>query len=226
MRLALRINTRNGSRRLELMVESLRDLDPILSDFGKYLRERSKQRFAQQGPGWKPSAESTKQRLGKKLLGRITKGGGRVKVTGRIQRFERSLPEEVKYELAMASRKTGGSKLAAAVRKAALMKPHERELLNIASEIDRSATRKRRSSRNALKKHRLLGRLPTSLAVKISRGVLQVYSKVPWSGVHNVGGTAGKGSKIPARTFLRLEPEDMDVFETMLRKRALLAFGG
>lgn len=227
MKLTLKINARRAERKLEILVENLRDLDPVLSEFGKYLRAEAKKRFDQQGPGWRGLAETTKQRLSKKLLSRVTKGGGRVKRTDRLRRIERALPETVRKELFSATRKTGGGRLQAAVRAAGLKRANERELLNIAKEIDRfTAGKRRRKTRSALSRHRLLGRLPTSITAKLSRSMLQVYSRVPWAGVHNVGGPAGKGSEIPARTFLTLKDEDMDVLEQMLMDRAMLAFQG
>lgn len=227
MYLTLKVNTKRGQRRLNLLVEAISDLDPLLSEFGRYLRAEAKKRFDAQGPGWPQLASTTKTRFAKKLLGRITKGGGRVKRTDRLRRIEKSLPEPVRMALFSASKRTGGSDLAKRVREAALKKPVERELLNVVKELDRfSSGKKRRKGRNALKRHKLLGRLPASIAAKISRHTLQVYSRVPWSGVHNKGGTAGHNSKIPARTFLELRGEDMDVLEQMLRSRALLAFGG
>lgn len=227
MRLTLKVNVAGAQRKLDLLVDTVKDLDPVLSEFGKYLRGEAKKRFDAQGPGWPELADTSKKRLSKKLLSRITKGGGRVKHTDRLKRFEKSLPVDVREVLKRSTGKTGGARLARVVRAAMLKKSIASELLNVAKELDRAASGKRRSkSRNALKKHKLLGRLPTSITAKLSRSILQVYSKVPWAGVHNVGGTAGKRSTIPARTFLTLRPEDMDVLERMLMERALLAFGG
>lgn len=246
MRLTLKINARRAERKLEILVENLRDLDPVLSEFGKYLRAEAKKRFDQQGPGWRGLADTTKQRLSKKLLSRVTKGGGRVKRTERLRRIERALPEALRGQLFSKFKTSGGSRaqvavrsagrleamravgrLEEAVRSAALKRAHERELLNVVKELDRFAVgKRRRKTRSALSRHRLLGRLPTSITAKLSRSMLQVYSRVPWAGVHNVGGSAGKGSNIPARTFLTLKDEDMDVLEQMLMDRAMLAFQG
>lgn len=48
----------------------------------------------------------------------------------------------------------------------------------------------------------LLGRLPAALITKIERKRMIVESRVKWSGIHQDGGTAGHGAKIPARPFL------------------------
>lgn len=47
-----------------------------------------------------------------------------------------------------------------------------------------------------------LGRLKGAIAFVVRATELIAKSKVPWAGVHQHGGTAGKGSHIPQRTFM------------------------
>lgn len=63
---------------------------------------------------------------------------------------------------------------------------------------------------------KLLGKLASSIVTKVDDGTLIVESKVPWAGVHNDGGAAGKGAQIPKREFLKLEDSDLDVFQAFL----------
>jgi phage gpG-like protein len=49
---------------------------------------------------------------------------------------------------------------------------------------------------------RLLGRLPGTVKVTSSGNSVSAVSGVKWSAVHQEGGTAGHGVKIPARPFL------------------------
>ena len=70
---------------------------------------------------------------------------------------------------------------------------------------------------------KVLGRVSQSFRSEIKRGGLVRESVIPWAGVHNEGGTAGHGAKIPARPFLFLEADDVDVLVEMLRERMLLA---
>ena len=44
-------------------------------------------------------------------------------------------------------------------------------------------------------------KLVTGAKVKITRGSIKITSIVPWAGVHQKGGRAGRGSRIPAREF-------------------------
>ena len=57
-------------------------------------------------------------------------------------------------------------------------------------------------ARRGRSRRRLLGKLPRVLKVSADRAGLEVESRVAWAGVHQHGGTAGKGARIPARPFL------------------------
>lgn len=66
----------------------------------------------------------------------------------------------------------------------------------------------------------LLGRLPAALIVKIEKTRMTVTSRVPWSGVHQRGGRAGRGGRvvIPKREFLWISRRlRRQVLVTMLR---------
>lgn len=66
-----------------------------------------------------------------------------------------------------------------------------------------AATTQGRGKRRArIRRRRLLGRLSTALNITTTPSSLVVTSKIPWSGIHQDGGTAGRGSRIPAREFL------------------------
>jgi phage gpG-like protein len=52
----------------------------------------------------------------------------------------------------------------------------------------------------------LLGRLPVAVSTTARGSTLTAQSKVPWSGVHNDGGVAGHGAKIPQREFVFISP--------------------
>lgn len=51
---------------------------------------------------------------------------------------------------------------------------------------------------------RILGRLPSAIMVIAGDLFVRAVSRVPWAGVHQYGGTAGHGARIPQRTFLWL----------------------
>lgn len=62
-----------------------------------------------------------------------------------------------------------------------------------------SSTRIR--SKSGRRARRMLGRLPSSVRAKADRSRLVFRWRAPWSSVHQDGGTAGHGARIPARPF-------------------------
>jgi phage gpG-like protein len=73
---------------------------------------------------------------------------------------------------------------------------------------------------------KILGNL--THAIKVDAGRTQVTvtwkTQMKWSEVHNVGGSAGHGAKIPQREVLTIEERDLDVFGRILKQHLLLAF--
>ncbi|MGL5361487.1 MAG: phage virion morphogenesis protein [Bosea sp. (in: a-proteobacteria)] len=51
-------------------------------------------------------------------------------------------------------------------------------------------------------RRRLLGRLTSATFTKVSRSALTLESRVKWSQIHQQGGKAGRGARIPERRFL------------------------
>lgn len=66
----------------------------------------------------------------------------------------------------------------------------------------RSSSTKSRAGGRRTRARRLLGRLPSAIGVGYDRRKLTVRSLVRWSAIHQEGGTAGHGARIPARPFL------------------------
>src|SRR5690606_27038072 len=63
-------------------------------------------------------------------------------------------------------------------------------------------TRSRRPRRR-----RVLGRLPPAVQYSAQPDGVTARSRVRWSAIHQDGGTAGKGARIPARPFLWFSPQ-------------------
>lgn len=63
--------------------------------------------------------------------------------------------------------------------------------------------RRRRNRRRIVqRKLRMLGRLPKALRILATSNSISAISRVAWSGVHQTGGMAGKGRRMPRREFL------------------------
>lgn len=65
---------------------------------------------------------------------------------------------------------------------------------------------------------RMLGNLSKSISIKLNKGGVEVYSKALIGAIHNEGGTAGHGAKIPARPFLKLDSADIQVAVKILQE--------
>lgn len=61
---------------------------------------------------------------------------------------------------------------------------------------------RRDRSKKSRRRRRLLGRLPSATFTRVTRASLVVQSRAKWSQIHQQGGRAGNGARIPARRFL------------------------
>jgi len=86
-----------------------------------------------------------------------------------------------------------------------------------ASTVERASHGRRRGGRG-----KLLGRLPRAIVVKATADSVRAESVVRWSQVHNLGGRAGKGARIPARRFMwiskALKKTVRDLFKAALAR--------
>jgi phage gpG-like protein len=206
-----------------LTIEALRDLTPIFARFLKWLRPEIDKVFEQQGPGWPSLKEdSAKQRaatipaksaiirakalnpLARSVLrtyGRAEKRLGRTAATSpllaRRQKTvakQREQAEEI-GNILLGRGQTFG--------KAQFDKLHKRVDKYKAKAEDRI---------KKLENGELLGRIASSIRAEIEKGTLIIESGIEWAGIHNDGGTAGNGARIPKRTFLEWTPERIEKF--------------
>lgn len=219
--LTLSVNIDGLSRKLHTLAETAKDLEPALRIFDQYLRDQVAQRFASEGPGWPARKQATE--------------GAHHREAQVHALAAHRLRSKLARELGRAQRRLryGKGTAAAVDRRYAVLKEFERQVAG--GVLGAQTGKDRRLEKSVSKLHerlgraeaqasgRVLGRLGSSIASKVKRGSLTVYSKVPWAGVHNEGGQAGHGAQIPARPFLFLEPEDIDVLAEILVNRMLLA---
>lgn len=79
--------------------------------------------------------------------------------------------------------------------------------------LAREALARKRAGGRRRMSRRILGRLPGAVKIEAGRNRIVARSKSRWSGVHQDGGTAGRGARIPARPFLWVS----DALEAALR---------
>lgn len=82
--------------------------------------------------------------------------------------------------------------------------------------------KKAKTKRGKARPRKLLGRLPRALRTIITGSSIRVVSRVKWAFVHQAGGRAGRGARIPRRQFLwisdRLMQRSSRVFQQHLLK--------
>lgn len=209
------------SQSLSLGIESLSDLGPILRKFAKYKRGQVEKVFQQQGPGWAPLAESTMEHRQQKAA----EVGERFKA----QKFD-ALRRKIEKEGARAEKSLNKSKAGLradllekrlkVVQRHAVVKaetfrlmageegPAPREARKVGERVQRAAE----GAAEKLQRYEsgeLLGAMARSIYATVEGKMLTIESKIAWSGVHNDGGTAGHGARIPQREFLAWTPEDL-----------------
>lgn len=81
-----------------------------------------------------------------------------------------------------------------------------------------------KAKRRRAKPRKLLGRLPRAVKAVVSNQSLIIRSRVPWSGVHQAGGRAGRGSRIPRRQFLWISDWLIEQAKKAFRKALLKAW--
>jgi hypothetical protein len=70
----------------------------------------------------------------------------------------------------------------------------------------------------------ILGKLPATLEVLVSGAKMTLASRTGqhWTEIHNEGGQAGSGSKIPARPTIFIEDSDLEILVALLKDHMLL----
>lgn len=86
----------------------------------------------------------------------------------------------------------------------------------------RTASGRRRSRRRA---GRLLGRLPSLFVVRVSGHGISAENRAKWSAIHQEGGTAGRGARIPARPFAWISDRFLDLSVEFLAEVMQLGWG-
>lgn len=92
--------------------------------------------------------------------------------------------------------------------------------------LNKSRSRARRRGRKAPKRGgtRLLGKLPTEVRIEFTSTTMLRESRIPWSNVHQEGGTVGRGSKIPARPHVYFSEPFLDRAAEEMRCHLIEAF--
>jgi phage gpG-like protein len=206
---------------LDGLEAGFRDWEGILREWGKYLRRKANQRFAEQGPGWPGLAKSTIEDREHRYTGRITKFG-KVRAS-----YEKNRARQIKGQILRALRRGEGRGLKGKTLGQTLGRYHQTTAA-LKRAAERQAKKKmeaRRSGKTVAARQQeqrrpILGRLRSSLEAKSGDGRnVIVESRAPWSSVHNEGGTVGNGAQVPERQFLVIDDEDPEMLRRIAENR-------
>lgn len=227
--ITIQVNVDGVVHKMDTLAERARDLDRPLKRFGAYLRKRAIERYKAQD--FTPLAESTLRARAQEGLNSLER-----KLEKDVRKAEkRSRPQA----------KPSFLQRALGIASPAILGPASRGVRNRESVLSEFRRRHRRGSEGlkgsaggkALSVKQLasldrreekavtkamnapiLGGLPGTLVVEVQRGTVTLVSRTRehWTDVHNKGGTAGHGAKIPKRETIKLEQQDLAVLKQIL----------
>lgn len=200
--------------------------DSALRIWGAYFRRRVQGRFEAEGPGWAPrkASDDLHQAL------RETKAK-----TLAEHRLKRKLERDLRRAQQRLDR--GKGKQSAVDRRYAVLKEFERQIRGgttapeafedkgdrrLAKSVAGLKERKARAA--AAVSGRVLGAIANSIKSTLKRSELTVGSSIPWAGVQNEGGAVGNRATLPARPFLFLENEDIEMLTEIVENRLAAVF--
>jgi phage gpG-like protein len=207
MELRYRTNFDRPLRMLQGLVISAKDATPALRRIVGKMRSRARDRFrGLVSPGL---SRSYQKKLEQTRTSAITAAGNVRASFARNQ--EAQLRKKGASEMTLAELRRlargGSTAFSLAEQQEASIERLRKKLAHARATGKRVGGDRRRSD-----KHQLLGRLRTALEGKIHGFTAILENRIPWSRVHNDGGTAGKGARIPARATLFILAEDVAAF--------------
>jgi phage gpG-like protein len=216
--IGLKIKVSGELREIQTRAANLADLTLPLQLWNKYKRKQVQQIFDESGPGWAPRKSA---QMGPLTAEQTQSSEDRIKA-----KADAVLRIKLQAELRRAQRrhargKGNESKSAAAIkRRYTVLKAFEAMAAGETPTVDFADQKlvksviglRDRLQRAHVKAHtKPLGRMASSVKSKVEKYSVEIYSSVPWSEVHNAGGTAGHGAKIPQRQFLDVTEADIAV---------------
>ncbi len=233
------VNTEGIDRKFDLVINKASDIDGPMRRMGAHLKQKALAKYKAQA--FQPLAASTLKERAQKGLSRMESklqkdvGKAYKRQNGGVQMQKGFLASA----LAAIAGEPGGALLGGQSRgvtnRLAVLSEFQRRHRKGSSvlmtysgkplsikQLSSLDARTERSVSKAVGKA-ILGRLGDSLQVTVGFGNVKLESRTSgtWSAVHNDGGEAGHGAKIPKRETLKLDEEDMRVLEELLKEHLL-----
>lgn len=215
MNVYYRVNVSAPQARLKAMAAAASKPDRILRRWSGYLRSEAKH-AADTQEGWPGLAESTLKHRQQTRTSKVTAVGNlrastAKNMASRLRKKARQGLPTAAGDLAEVLRLRAGGAANLQHQGSKAVMSLEKALARAKHTGKRVGGDKRKGDRGVL-----LGRLPRMNKASITSTTVRVESMVPWSNVHNQGGTAGKGAKEPARTWLEINDADLVVLRSIV----------
>lgn len=212
MNLVYRVDVSTPQARFAGIEARAQDTERILNRWGGYFRSEARRKIKE--GNFEPLAESTRKKLEQTRTAAVTDFGKLRKsyvanLTGYLRGRMRAGNIGAAADLAELQRLAAGGEVHEAdrwVKEGGTTKA----IARVRAQIEKARRTGRRVGGNKRKisRHKILGRLDGSILWKIEGNTVKDLSRVPWSGVHNLGGTVGHGAVLPPRTFLEVTGKD------------------
>lgn len=231
----LEVNFDGMNRKFDLAIENASDLREPLNEFGKYLKQRALNRYKEQD--FEPLKQKTVQARVKKgiksLEGKLVRD---VRNAYKRQNDTQPMPKGF-FQSALAAigaRPSGailGGQSKGVTNRLAVLSEFQRRHRGGSSALMSASgkplsvkqlssldQRTERAVNKALGKP-ILGKLPETLVLEVGIDTVTLTSLTTrhFTLVHNDGGTAGHGAKIPQREALRVEQGDIEILGLILK---------
>ena len=210
------------------------DTTGLLKRWGGYFRAKAHDR-ADAAEGWPGLSAATREKLEQTRTSSVTVAGEIRKSYGvkldsylRLQQAKGAATAPADIAELRRLRSGGRVERDSKGKKAAAWggsKAIDRLRKRLAKAQDQRAKGKRATvggDKRKIAKHRLLGSVARQITWNVEGTKVTTLSRVPWSGVHNEGGSVGNGATVPQRNFLRIDASD----KQELSKIALEHFTG
>lgn len=213
----------NGAKReLSVLAAKMSELGPVMKAFSVYMRSEVQQVFDSEGGGqWPPRKESSQQAYNRSIEGRIARVernkyrglGSRLQAEKRraiktAAKLAKTEKQAERRERAIARKE---SQIAEVQRLSAGGALQPKGQAGLYKRVERRIVQAEKKIRD-IQEGKALGRIASSCTVEYDAKNWSMRSVIPWAGVHNEGGRAGRGSVIPKRTFLEWTNERVDKF--------------
>lgn len=217
-------------------------LNKALKIWSAYFRRRVAQYFAEQGPGWAPRKASddaiaaaretaarnlSEHRLRRKLVREYQRAQKRLNSgRGTMSSVQRRAAVLREFERQVAGGQVGaGVKLKMGSKEQAIAGLSGGIMGGKALQKSLAGLRERKARAEIATAGRVLGRIAQSITTKFGILQVEVASHIPWAGVQNEGGVVGHGAQLPARPFIYVTQDDVNVLVETVNNCLIAEFG-